>query len=361
MINGKPIVGKKLLDKTHDLSFFICAKKCSFFLNDTNTGAIGRVKAWAAETNPSSSWVDRHNTTREIIFVIEKIDKTKEYQIESFFDSMYNPPQNAIFKVSSLPVVSHTDIRKRASGIVRLNPTTRYNSRYSFGHWSRESSLDHINDPTRNFYYIPMSGYSCITTKLSTEPATFRETIHRLRLSKLLDKCIDVYGVRKSDMEQVTTLNNWINVEDYIHSLIQNNKSNILRSCLYDVTGHQYTINQIKQYWNNSVLMSMLSNDSPLKTVLAGMPDQSKVNRDRPCIDEYIASNILRIFDPEFSIEIDNHKKAMTDDINVVYNRYPLLSIINEYRVTGSEKVIADYINSIDEKDQERKTLCTHI
>lgn len=314
---------------------------CAFFLNDTNKGVIGRVTESIMSQSP---FLYGNN------FIIEKIDKTKDYQIDSFFDLIYNPPQNTIFKVSSLSDSSGTTKRKSDVRILRLVGDTlgRGFASAPFHNliWKEESSLDNIDDSTKNFYYIPLSGFTPITTKIIS--LDFKETILRLKMSKL-DPNIVVYGVRKTDLEKVLTMSNWINVEDYIYSLIQNNKSDLLRSTVNSV----YTSN-FNTYINNDIV-TMLSDDSPFKKMLV------KLKTDRGLLQHGVLDLILNDFDPKFSVELSNYRKTLTEEIHSVNNRYPLLSIISDYRIAGSEKAIADYINLIDEKNQERKTLCIHI
>jgi hypothetical protein len=154
-----------------------------------------------------------------------------------------------------------------------------------------------------------------------------------------LDPNIVVYGVRKTDLEKVLTMSNWINVEDYIYSLIQNNKSDLLRSTVNSV----YTSN-FNTYINNDIV-TMLSDDSPFKKVLV------KLKTDSGLLQHGDLDLILNDFDPKFSVELSNYRKTLTEELHSVNNRYPLLSIISDYRIISSKKVIADYINLIDEKN----------
>lgn len=340
--NGLPLC-KVTTAKT--ISWFI-ENNCAFFLNDTNTRAIARVK----ESIRSQSPFKVHHS----IVIIEKIDKTQDYKIKSFFDFMYNPPQNIIFKVSSLPKSSNTITPTNSGGILKLSEDTSIRNRYNACElkWKTLNSLDNINSPGKNFYYIPLSGHTPITTKIRS--LQFKEVIRRLRQSNLGEN-IDVYGVRKLDMEQVLSMSNWINIEDYIYSQIQNNKLDLIRSrMLFYYNNTKYDL-----LYNNTVLHNILSNDSPFKKIMVklnyGKTKSSSINTK-------ILEPILNDFDPNFLVEVYNYKKILSTELELVSNKYPLLSVINDYQITGAEQVIADYINLIDEKDYyERKTLCTHI
>ena len=105
----------------------------------------------------------------------------------------------------------------------------------------------------------------------------------------------------------------------------------------------------------------MLSDDSPLKKILVKLKTKTKIICTYNNDFVYDLDPILNDFDAKFSAELTNYRSLLVEEIASVNKRYPLLSIVNDYRIAGSEQAIADYINLIDDKNQERKTLCTHI
>jgi heat shock protein HspQ len=162
-----------------------------------------------------------------------------------------------------------------------------------------------------------------------------------------LDPNIVVYGVRKADIERVKTMNNWINVEDYIDSLIQKNKEDLLRSSV--------TIYKIYEIaFSNKRLMSALSEGSLFKVT-------SELMNPKIRYSMYNLEKIVLDFDPDFLVEYNNYRTVAKNSVETLKTKYPMLQILQEYLIDSSEKIIADYINLIDKTEEQRKTLCTHI
>jgi hypothetical protein len=328
-------LSKKTIRRYKDYSIKLnyATNNCIFFINDTNKGAVERVKTELLKT--TSFYGD--------YIVIEKIDKTKDMQIDQLFNLIHNPPESLIRKVSELQNLNTTK-RKTDVRIVRLVEDRSRNRSFTDLIWREESNLDVVNDPNKEFYYIPLNGFTSVTTKIVS--LDFKDAIRRIKSSGL-DPTIVVYGVRKADIERVKTMTNWINVEDHIDSLIQKNKEDLLRSSV--------TIERIYEImFSNKRLMSALSEGSLFKVT-------SELVNPKIRYSMYNLEKILLDFDPNFLVEYNNYRTVATNSVKTLNTKYPMLQILQEYRIDSSEKIIADYINLIDKTEEQRKTLCTHI
>jgi hypothetical protein len=320
--------------KDQDIKFNYAITDYIFFINDTNKGAVERVK---------SELLNNTSVFGNYYVVIEKIDKTKDMQIDEYFNLIHNPPKSLIRKVSELQNLNTTK-RKTDVRIVRLVEDRSRNRSFTDLIWREESNLDIIDDPNKEFYYIPLNGFTPVTTKILS--LDFKDAIRRIKSSGL-DPNIVVYGVRKADIERVKTMNNWINVEDYIDSLIQKNKEDLLRSSV--------TIDKIYEIaFSNKRLMSALSEGSLFKVT-------SELMNPKIRYSMYNLEKILLDFDPDFLVEYNNYRTVAKNSVKTLNTKYPMLQILQEYQIDSSEKIIADYINLIDKTEEQRKTLCTHI
>lgn len=305
-----------------------------FFLNDTNKGAIQRIKNHVKNLSVSST---------QYYIILDKIDKSKEMQTDAFFDMIHNPPEDLIHKVSD---TKETSVSKKSRNsditILKLafNPKARntYNGNLGvFYTWKEWGKLNAITNSIDTFYYIPVSGFVSITKKISK----FKETIHLLKDTVLFGKSIGgVYGVRKADLDEVEKLPNWVNIEDHIEDIFKKNKSKILEESCSTVIDIMPTLKY------NEVICKSLSDKSDFKILNQKMRVPNTKN------DIKRLAEVLKDYDPEFLQEIIKYQDSLRNECKAVLNKYPLLQHLNNYLPISSYEQIAEYINLIDKKEE---------
>jgi hypothetical protein len=305
-----------------------------FFLNDTNKGAIQRIKKHVKNLPVSST---------QYYIILDKIDKSKEMQTDAFFDMIHNPPEDLIHKVSDTQE-NTTSKKSRNNDVTILRLSYNGKSRNSYNiklgdyyTWKESGKLSTFLNSTGTFYYIPLSGFVPITKKITD----FKETVCLLNDTKLFSKDIyEVYGVRKADLEEVEKLPNWVNVEDHIEVIFKKNKSKILdESC-------SVVVDTMPVLVYNEIICKALPDNSDFKILNQKMKSTSSK------YDIKRIAEVLTNYDPEFLKELTQYQNALRNECKAVLNKYPLLQHLNNYLPPESNNRIAEYINLIDKKEE---------
>jgi hypothetical protein len=307
-----------------------------FFVNDTNVGALERCKRHVLD---SSSFKEG------IFFVLEKIDKTKEMDLDSFFDILHNPPKEWIQSVSSLNELPKRT-RNRDVTVLKLVEGRKSYYKDNFT-WTDVGSLSNINDSSKKFYYIPVSGFTAISEYVSD----FKLIYSLMKRTNVFKDCSTIYGIRKADMENIKNNSNWINIEDHIISILESNKEVMKNTYLYlkfdGATKLQY----------NKNICEKLSDDSQFKIVSKTI---SKLNVNDSGSHSLI--DLCMTYSNTIYTEIVEDAKIKIQEIKSVLELYPMLLYVNtstqyEGYVDNKDLIrfqaIADYINLIDKQKKE--------
>jgi hypothetical protein len=295
-----------------------------FVVNDTKVGCTERAKFHWKNTKPTG------NTYSATVFVIEPADKTKSVDTESFFKDISSPKADHIMKASSLLE------RQRAGGMGRNVSIMRLERRNNGGYqrrddmvWRDAGKADSF-DSKFTYYYLPLSGYNNLGVISDVKTLN-----HYLERSGLFTG--SVYGVRKSDIEDIKKRKNWVNLDEYVHQKLSAMNTN-------DVMGMVKSAIDFSDLYRYNAIKDVDVN-SPYLELYNEFKDIESSNPQRQGAIEFLC-NVYSVetkqkIDP--SALITKYKKKVEN----TKSRYPLLDNISSYsRVDG--KAVAEYINAID-------------
>jgi hypothetical protein len=312
---------------------FTVSDKVKFVVNDTKSGLGARVRY------NSNSML---NGVKEV-YILSKIDKTKDMDIDGLKAIIHNPPDH--FMVGTDLNVKPSEKKEKvdfADHILQLERRGGYKGNSDDMVW-RDSGTN-FNDSTKTFYYVELNG-SSFKSAYGVDESTsdWYDYIKSAAIMTFGDK---IYGVRKSIINEVKSMKNWVNIEDHIvknlRSLTDANLIGLVKSELDKMEWIKY----------NSSLIGKISdkNGTYYKTV----DDLAAIQKSS---GEYSSVRVLADWYLDPKIKKD---KAMLEKIkakfsdpraegNKIYNKYPLLRHISAHSVNIND--VADYINLIDSKN----------
>lgn len=298
-----------------------------FVKNDTKIGASERAKF---------HWRNNQKTNhRDTVVVMEPVDRTKPVLFDEFLKSVMSPPADQVMFASTL------DQRQRAGGVGKNISLLKLEERPSRSRWSNEVDLVWAGadfsemDKKQTYYYVPLTGYSPIFaySKCSSVP----DFIANLRAIKLKEFGVEVYGVRKGDLEAVKLHKNWVNLEEYVAKTIHKYETELINGICKN-----YVENTV--FWKIlSAAPSSYSGDSP---IIQLFEKYRKINTN------VVARNnaIFRDFIPTIGDKIQKAIDEITKVCSNMEERYPLLKHLDGYRAGthGGATAINEYITMVD-------------
>jgi hypothetical protein len=298
-----------------------------FVVNDLKTGALERTKHHYRE----------EGSYHRNVFIIEAADKTQSIKTNEFFAMLHNPPEDRIFKASSLTEKSRNNTGSRiAKNVTIMALERRGGSGYRRSDhnmvWRASDNIESFDKNTK-FYYVPLSGFVIESTKGYQDGKELHDDI--TSMPGLFSGTI--YGVRKGDIEEVKTRKNWINLEEHIESAItiMNTK------CLLSVVKSKLDSDNIFNY--NNEVVNNVNPASPFAQLVNVFKDVSKFSGN-----SFNLENLFRKFAPTVNFNPDLLVTKYQAEIDKIKSRYPLLKEIGTYRTDAGD--IAEYINLIDTK-----------
>jgi hypothetical protein len=296
-----------------------------FVINDLKTGAGERARYHYKETG-----CDVYNRA---IWILEKIDKTKDMDINAFFASIQEPPLTRRFAASTLKQRERENMGKNVT-ILQLEKRggSGYRRADADMVWRDAGKADSF-DTTATHYYVPLSGFTMLSAKGYQSGKELYDDVKAL--PGLFSG--NIYGVRKSDIEDIKKRKNWVNFEDHIAALL-NGKDNskllmsLVRSGLEraDLFSYQGVLGKIDA-------------NSPYAKLITVFEKVDKFQGNRYNIDR-----LFRKFAPDANLSPEALVIKYQKELDEVNRRYPLLSKLSTYRVEASD--IAEYVNLIDAK-----------
>lgn len=298
-----------------------------FVENDTKVGATNRLKNHITKSD-----------NMERFFLIVPLDNKKTIDYVGFYDSIGNPPESCKIKVSSLielPSKQRVTSNRKNIGVMKLvnASTTSYSVDRKYK-WD-SVMIDDCN-PNTTHYYAPLVGYSAQFDNLKVyDLKMLWNSMRESGLSGIND--IQIYGVRKSDLDVVKEKTNWVNIEDYFNLYVNSlNETMLLPNILR--TKHSY----VKYVYNKTVSEKLIDQNSPYKRIA------SHVNDSSGSFDPRKAKYFVSKYWPHINFETltSDAEKTATKLINT----YPLLKFINTTIFNNTD--IVDYVNFIDMKKE---------
>jgi hypothetical protein len=149
----------------------------------------------------------------------------------------------------------------------------------------------------------------------------------------------EIYGVRKSDIEDIKKKPNWKNFEEHIvEKLAAKDNSKLLMSLVKSVLNHA----DILGFVNNHMVLDNIDVNSPYAKLISVFVKVDKFTGNRYNIDR-----LFRKFAPSVNLSPDTLVTKFQTELDAVNSRYPLLSKLSTYRAEASD--IAEYISLIDQ------------
>jgi hypothetical protein len=185
-------------------------------------------------------------------------------------------------------------------------------------------------------YYVPLSGFTMQSAKGYTSGSELYEDV----------KCLPdlfkgtIYGVRKTDIDDIKKRKNWVNFEDHIASVL-NGKD--VSKVMMSLVKSRVDNSDIFQYNNVSVLGLLENTNSPYAKIVTPFLKVEKFQGN-----SYNLERLFRRFAPSANLSPEALIVKYNKELKEVYCRYPLLSKLSTYRVEASD--IAEYVNLIDAK-----------
>ena len=297
-----------------------------FVCNDLKTGATERAKYHYKHTKS-----DVYSRT---VYVLEKVDKTKDMDLKGFFAAIHNPPVDRTLIASDLLE------KPRAKGLGKNVTILKLERRGGRGYrrsdddmvWRDAGKADSF-DKNETYYYVPLTGFQMVSSKGYSDAKHFHGDV--TSLPGLFKG--EIYGVRKGDIADIKLRKNWVNLEDHITTLL-NSKDN--SKLLMSVVKAQVEDYSIFDFGNHNIL-PLIDDASPYKKLVLEFKGVDKFKGS-----VYNLNSLFRNFAPNANISPDALVNKYNQQFREVARRYPLIGKLSTYRVDASD--IAEYINLID-------------
>lgn len=292
-----------------------------FVIKDVKVGITNRVhQHWTNEKIPGE------------IYILSPLDKNKPMKTEQFFKAIKNPPKSYIFKASELNIVERKKTRSVAM-ILKLEKrgTNKYYKCNNDYVW-REAGKSDSFDNTKTYYYFPLSGFI-----YQGEGKFFdiTEFVRQLDVSGI--RGVDtIYGVRKSQIDYIKSLPNWVNLDDYIKEQLANVKVNTM-GLVKERIGFD-------NYYNVDSILDELDDSSPFKKLWLELANVTTDSSNRISALNYLA----KMYDLNIDgTDIEPLFQEYNNKLEDVRNRYPLYEVSKSLYCVDY-KDLAEYIAAID-------------
>ena len=268
----------------------------------------------------------------DFVYVVEPVDRTKPMNLDAFYKALHNPKDSQRVKVSTL----RKKDRVAATGMGKNVTIMKFEERGGPRHFQRSSDLvwraagkASDFDVNETYYYIPLSGFIPLWKTVKYD--TCESFVLNLQKSGVKELNVDVYGVRKGDIEEIKKLKNWVNLEDHIQKVFDNLGNKAFMGCVLE------RMKPVEIFKYNVDLMAENIHVGPAYDMLkdfVGVPKS----------DGYTAMRDLSaIFSKNFSIDALVNK--YTAEVRNLRARYPL---IEKLGYDAKTEDVIHYINLID-------------
>jgi len=145
---------------------------------------------------------------------------------------------------------------------------------------------------------------------------------------------VNVYGVRKGDIEFIETQSNWINIEDHIAKELSAIDNKLTMSLVLNAVDNF----NLLQY-NSNIVCHVEATDSLYVKLVKQFMGFEKIR-----YSEQSLKNLCRLYAKNVTFNPQDTVEKFEEQCKTVYQHYPLLAYL---RSAPNEKV-AEYINLID-------------
>jgi hypothetical protein len=299
-----------------------------FVINDTNVGAGERAKYHYRQLDLS--------TYQRTVYVMQKADAGKEMDTDQFFADISNPPEHRRLFASDLTQKPRKDSSVgRNVSILGMEKRKRG---YSDDRvvWVDAGKLSEF-DSTKTHYYVPLTGYTVISDHGITDAKLLQEWMKSCGIGSLSE--VRVYGVRKTDLEDVKKQANWVNVEKFIEQSLGVPDINTIMNMsvgeieMFDFVGGRYGDNMKFDH-------SGVQDGSPFKNFIQKFDGYKRVH-----FSEYALRQLYSAYGKKVNFDLGAAVKAIISEFADVKTRYPLLDSIGN---KAPKEAVVEYVNLID-------------
>ena len=267
------------------------------------------------------------------ITIVEKADNNKDILVDEFLQSLSSPPERQILYTSKLYSIPTQQVTRkpRAKNVTILKLDTGYNN----PKWVNAGTTEDIGD-SYDVYYVPLTGHKILSDNIP-DVGAFWQHIRNCGIPGLDDE-LDIYGVRKADMETVSELKHWVKLEDYVAECI---------SKIDDTTVESWAKYFVHSTRDNSSIFNIFTDFSSLDQDSMYLKNKDKWNSIRSVsFSEYSIKELIKTFSPDTKYpDISVMEAELTELIESCLERYKLLTYIQSY--CPREKIV-DYIGVVD-------------
>jgi len=179
---------------------------------------------------------------------------------------------------------------------------------------------------------LPLSGFNPISKIGATfDVKRFNSDLKECGVASLR---VNVYGVRKGDIEFIQTQKNWINIEDHIAKELSAIDNKLTMSLVLNAVDNF----NLLQY-NSNIVCHVEATDSPYVKLVKQFMGFEKIR-----YSEQSLKNLCRLYAKNVTFNPQDTVEKFEEQCKTVYQHYPLLAYL---RSAPNEKV-AEYINLID-------------
>jgi hypothetical protein len=324
-------------DQWIDAWVFQASAHHAFVVQDTKVSCTNRAKYHFRndDTLKNDQWS---------VSVLAPADKTKPMKTDEFFALLHNPPK--VFAASEL-LEKPKEKTVRNQDVTILKLTKRGSSSWSYRVrdndlvWREHGTLASC-DAKAIHYYLPLKGWS---SEFEGSVSSAQNLARQLENSGIpAFQNMTIFGVRKSDIEEVKKRKNWINLEKFIVDTLKS-VDNVLISSM---AASHVDASSRGSVFQRDDLLTMVKADSPFVEMVNSMKAASKARCDYNSL-----TSICTAYTAMTSgVDIVSKVKEKEIEYRDVYNRYPLLQYIGSYTEAAA---IVEYIDLIDAAKAENK------
>ena len=305
------------------------AEGVNFIKNDTKIGALARAKY-----HFNNAQFPKGTYHYQTVYVMSASDKTKPAKFDAFLKAIASPPTVMFASALMEKPRATSSVNGKNVTIMRMEERGRggyYTSKEMV--WRDAGKADTF-DSKETYYYLPLSGYQILSEFGLTNSKEFSEDLKRCGFRSLN---VEVYGVRKSDIDFIKTQKNWVNIEQFLKKTLSSVSQDDLKRLVVSTLDKKAIL-----YYNNAIADNIENKASPYLKVATMFKNVTKSEG----FGQASLQRLCRRYAKE--LELTSLETAIENECAAVLARYPLLSGLETYRMNNL--AVAEYINLIDTK-----------
>lgn len=292
-----------------------------FVLNDLKTGCFARARYHFSQENTGKTVYCLSHTDPDL--------EVRQAEYDKFMAELHNPP--VIMKASELIKQE----RKKSVSTQGILTTRRKISRGRTEEYCWEPYSEELDDNI-TYYYVALSNYEARNER--------NEVIDVMSLRQMMNKCgideiskIQIFGVRKNRLKELSELDNWVPLEDKLKAEIAKVDDKKIASLVVAEMVDSY----YNRTYSNKNVAKLVGKDSLYYEFIDNFVNVPRTNGE---VTQLVA--LCQLYCK--SIQVEDVKKKFTDAKEALYKRYPLLT----HLFHADDKDVADYIKLVDKQEK---------